>query len=429
MAWWDIVANALQASLTPHLPLLLLQTSSALSHIFPDIRLDAARLVNLFLEHIPTHVTSSWPSSNSTILEGLRLTLGLGGDKAGASTQSGRLGAQGKVVALRTILAFVRAALDNEVKAGGDDEVAAMFRKVFGGEGESSGNGKGKGRQVEVDSETGMFEQMEGILSGCGDWGLEGPTDVWEIGRLETESSLAGKSAETEVVAVGLSFNRVTSRNVPDMVQQLYTQLHPLLLATFLEAAPTAFSPSSSSLTTTDQVSLELCSISASLTELLARFSLSDHTDPPNSLSPTTRSQASDFLKRMAAWFPFTNPSQTTNTTTPSGVSPLFELSLSYSKLAILLAPRPRPLEFPRGKKEVGWKARVRATEESWKAMRAITKGKGKGRSADGWALEEVAEWIITVLVRLPPPRVFHDVQQTILTSFSRHRLMRSLRD
>lgn len=185
------------------------------------------------------------------------------------------------------------------------------------------------------------------------------------------------------------------------MVQQLYNQLHSLLLATFLEAAPTAFSPSSSSLTTTDQVSLELCSITASLTELLARFSLGDHTQPPHALFSTVRSQASDFLKRMAAWFPFTNPSLTTTITTPSGVSPLFELSLAYSKLAILLAPKPKSLEYPRGKKEVGWKARVRATEESWKAMRADVrgKGKGKGRSADGWALEEVAEWIITVLV------------------------------
>lgn len=149
-------------------------------------------------------------------------------------------------------------------------------------------------------------------------------------------------------------------------------------------------------------MSLELCSISASLTELLARFSLGDHTQPPHALSSTVRAQASDFLKRMAAWFPFTNPSVPTTTASLSGVSPLFELSLSYSKLAILLAPKPQALEFPRGKKEVGWKARVRATEESWRAMRAVVKGKGKGRSADGWALEEVAEWIITVLVRLP---------------------------
>lgn len=141
-------------------------------------------------------------------MEGLRLTLGLGGDKAGASTQSGRLGAQGKVAALRTILAFVRASLeDNASGENGYDEVAGMFGKVFGDEGEGNGNvnRKGKGRQMEIDGDMGVVDQSEGFLSGCGDWGLEGPTDAWEIGRLETEASLAGKGAETEVVAVSQS--------------------------------------------------------------------------------------------------------------------------------------------------------------------------------------------------------------------------------
>lgn len=106
------------------------------------------------------------------------------------------------MVALRTILAFVRASLEDGETSGGDDEIATMFKKVFDTEGESSGNGKGKGRQVEIDNDDGVVEQMEGFLSGCGDWGLEGPTDAWEVGRLETEASLAGKGAQTEVVAV-----------------------------------------------------------------------------------------------------------------------------------------------------------------------------------------------------------------------------------
>lgn len=198
-----VETDGTQTSLAPHLPLLLLQTSSALSHIFPEIRLDAARLVNLFLEHIPKHVTSSWPSHTSTILEGLRLTVGLGGDKGASSTQSGRLGAQGKLVALRTILAFVKASLVGRNESLSDaDEVAGMFVGVFGSEGESSGGGKGKGKEVGVNDDSGVTESLEGFLTGCGDWGMEVPTDTWELGRLETEASLAGKGAETEVVAV-----------------------------------------------------------------------------------------------------------------------------------------------------------------------------------------------------------------------------------
>ena len=96
---WYIPANP-YSLLQPHLPLLLLQTSSALSNIFPEIRLDAAKLVHLLLQHVPSQVTAGWPaasldcassskaaldgasSGESTILEGLRLALGLGGEKA-----------------------------------------------------------------------------------------------------------------------------------------------------------------------------------------------------------------------------------------------------------------------------------------------------------------------------------------------------------
>jgi len=56
-------------------------------------------------------------------------------------------------------------------------------------------------------------------------------------------------------------------------------------------------------------------------------------------------------------------------------------------------------LVFPKSKKEVGWKLRVRATEESWRVMKVVGKSKGKGKQADGWALEEVSDWIISVLV------------------------------
>lgn len=189
----------------PHLPLLQLQTSSALSHIFPEIRLDAARLVHLFLEHIPKHITSSWPTSDSTILEGLRLTVGLGGDK-GASSQGGRLGAQGKLVTLRTILAFIRTALGYETGASADE----IFESVFGeSTGCRSSKRKGKARQV---GEHGLEEQYEGFLVGCSDWGLEEPSTGWEIGRMEATSSLSGK--EVEIEALSVSFRWHADRHI-----------------------------------------------------------------------------------------------------------------------------------------------------------------------------------------------------------------------
>jgi pre-rRNA-processing protein IPI1 len=101
----------------------------------------------------------------------------------------------------------------------------------------------------------------------------------------------------------------------------------------------------------------------------------------------------------MAAWFPFRLPKAVTS----SGLSPAFSLSLSYANLAVLLAPRPPKLVFPRGlPRELGVRGRVRAVEQAWglirdQAMKA--KGKGKAGGADVWALEEVAQWVVDVLV------------------------------
>jgi pre-rRNA-processing protein IPI1 len=184
---------------------LQLQTSSALSHIFPEIRLDAARLVHLFLEHIPKHITSSWPTSDSTILEGLRLTVGLGGDK-GVSTQGGRLGAQGKLVTLRTILAFLRRSLGYQSGASAEE----IFGSVFGEMTSGGSKGKGKARQV---GEHGLEEQYEGFLAGCSEWGLEEPSTGWEIGRIESTSSLSGKEVEIEALTVSNPTNANDTAN------------------------------------------------------------------------------------------------------------------------------------------------------------------------------------------------------------------------
>lgn len=53
--------------------MLLLFTTSAQTHIFPEIRIDAIRFLDLFLELIPDVVTEDWlqPSSHGRrVLEG-----------------------------------------------------------------------------------------------------------------------------------------------------------------------------------------------------------------------------------------------------------------------------------------------------------------------------------------------------------------------
>jgi hypothetical protein len=125
-------------------------------------------------------------------MEGLRLTVGLGNDK-GVSTQGGRLGAQAKLVTLRTILAFIRTSLDDTAGRGVEEMFASQFRR------EVKGKGKGKARVV---GEDGLEEQYEGSLIGWGGWGLEEALINWELGRLEATSSLSGKEVEIETLTV-----------------------------------------------------------------------------------------------------------------------------------------------------------------------------------------------------------------------------------
>ncbi|WVQ96749.1 hypothetical protein IAU59_003856 [Kwoniella sp. CBS 9459] len=394
-------------ALSPHLPLLVLQTSSALSHIFPEIRLDACKLVHLLLTHVPSHVVGSWPHQPSNILEGLRLAVGLGGEK-GVNSQIGRLTGGAKLVTLRAMAEFVRKGL-------GADE-AQDEQWLEGWIERRSSKSKSQAVEKTVRAEPSFVDLQEEGWAVSSAWNVDRDIDEsWELGRI---AGLGDQEVEDGVSGV---------------LSQLYIQLHPLLLSTFLESAPTAFSPSSSALSasasTAEDIPLALCTTTATLTHLLAQSILASSpadTTSNGSGKPhltaemrEARGCVSDFLKRMAAWFPFHTPSSSSGsksasaaTLAPSGLTPAFELSLVYANLAMLLAPRPVELKYPkelvRGKKEVGWREKVKAVEIAWSDMRerekgsAKSKGKGKatgaGAGPDHWAMEEVAEWVVDIL-------------------------------
>lgn len=142
LAWY--LPRLPKQALSPYLGLLQLQISSALSHIFPAIRIDACKLVELLLETHPADVVGNWPASDpssstsspvsaiptsgSTIFDGLRLSAGLGEEK-GASTQAGfRLTPATKLVILRTIKTFVVKALESTAQPGISPKRAAKAK-------------------------------------------------------------------------------------------------------------------------------------------------------------------------------------------------------------------------------------------------------------------------------------------------------------
>jgi pre-rRNA-processing protein IPI1 len=52
--------------LTPHSPIILLFATSAQTHIFPEIRLDAVRFIDLFLDFMPQIVVQGWEEPGNT---------------------------------------------------------------------------------------------------------------------------------------------------------------------------------------------------------------------------------------------------------------------------------------------------------------------------------------------------------------------------
>lgn len=153
-----------RAAIPPHAQLLLLQTSSALSHIFPEIRLDACRLIELLLDVVPDEVVGQWPFSaamtggsgvkgkepassgssslDNTILEGLRLAAGIGG-RAGEGGHNGQqMLPSSKLVVLRALEGFVTAALR---KQGLLDPIHAMASASTRENQAEQGQGRGAG--------------------------------------------------------------------------------------------------------------------------------------------------------------------------------------------------------------------------------------------------------------------------------------------
>lgn len=101
----------------------------------------------------------------------------------------GKLGANGRLITLKTLLQFVECALKGEQT---DD--------IFAGWLEGS-SGKGKGKAVEVGREAMIFE---GSLVSPGQWAFEAIDSSWDISRLAT-GSLGDEDGSYDTLIVSIS--------------------------------------------------------------------------------------------------------------------------------------------------------------------------------------------------------------------------------
>ncbi|KIK93651.1 hypothetical protein PAXRUDRAFT_828751 [Paxillus rubicundulus Ve08.2h10] len=127
--WW-LLPRVRRDAIVPHIPLLLLFTTSAQTHIFPEIRIDAVRFLDIFLGIVPETVVDGWdeshPGHGKRALEGYLGILNAGTKMGGAegtaqatSTASVVLSPQSKLVVLRSLSSFLGLAVDPQSLTSG----------------------------------------------------------------------------------------------------------------------------------------------------------------------------------------------------------------------------------------------------------------------------------------------------------------------
>ncbi|KAH9898031.1 hypothetical protein C8Q73DRAFT_640798 [Cubamyces lactineus] len=271
----------------PHSSVLLLFATSAQTHIFPEIRIDAVRFLDVFLEYIPDVVTEGWTLSGSgshgrRVLEGYLgilnagTTFGEGGDTGpvqATSTASVVLSAASKLVVLRSLATFLNYAVSitgqTSDSAGGTHSATLItptwyFSSSFASTSafhafdtllqpiRSQSTSSTRPDEVRTWHAEHSDETEEDFV---GDFNLAQPSSMaWTIQDLDSvHAAIVALSADSQSSVDGLD------------PQHIARTLHPTLVSTFLDCAPTVFSPSTSPPETELQMVLVVCRICRSL--------------------------------------------------------------------------------------------------------------------------------------------------------------------
>ncbi|KAJ3559764.1 hypothetical protein NM688_g137 [Phlebia brevispora] len=318
---WLFVRVSLE-DLLPHASVLLLFTTSAQTHIFPEIRIDAIRFLDLLLQHVPTVVVEGWaqnPTGHARrVLDGYLGILNAGtafgeegdtGPIQATSTASVVLSPASKLVVLKSLSAFLSAAIlqrSSRRIRGTQTAITEQltptwfFARSFSSRAAfdsfnslitpASAGSVRKGLQ-----DTRHWNQdfdarsTEEDFVQCSTWAvdrIDSSLDFKDITNMDQAFNDAEASADSSIES--------------SYIMQIARTLQPVLIATFLDYCSTAFSPSSVPPETDLQLVLSAvaiarvlyCNISSDVLTVKDRASLSDGVN--------------GLLGHMAAYFPFT---------------------------------------------------------------------------------------------------------------------------
>ncbi|TBU34542.1 hypothetical protein BD311DRAFT_746356 [Dichomitus squalens] len=312
--------------LVPHTPVLLLFTTSAQTHIFPEIRIDAVRFLDIYLEYIPEIVTEGWmqPGSGShgrRVMEGYLgilnagTTFGEGGDVGpvlATSTASVVLSPASKLIVLKSLESFLSRA------------VASSWSSKDGSELSSSVLVTPTWYLSSSFASTSAFGAFDALLQPssfrCGADPLRlGDTRVWlpEVSENGGESFVGQFSLLSESCSSAWSFHDLTDVDAAvallregqagsgtdveiTCVAHLARTLHPTLVSTFLDCAPTVFSPSANPPETELQMVIVFCRICRSLYGRLLQDSAESGTS-----HEAAEAELHTILSYLSPYFPF----------------------------------------------------------------------------------------------------------------------------
>ncbi|CAK5281783.1 unnamed protein product [Mycena citricolor] len=336
-----------QEDLAPHATNLLLFTTSAQTHIFPEIRVDATRFITLFMEFIPDEIVRGWnrPGSGtgSRVLDGYLGILSAGtrfGDSEGpmkaTSTASVVLTAISKKVVLQSLSTFLRHAVSDRrssVKPTSPDSwyIEPWFRTPQGFQAfdlllqcrEPQLHLRSRTWQSTADlTADDEFELLPSVpnLSGL-EWILDEVLEV--VGRIESDMQSSSDITFT------LNLTRT---------------LHSIIISTFLDCAPSVFSPNGG----VEETELALVeSVVEIAKQLYSKLLQSKELDSEAVFNSHQDLKA--FLGYITPYFPF----QTFGARDIKVEQSLQRLNLMYCELSSLLLLSSRHQPSRRGKRAV----------------------------------------------------------------------------
>jgi pre-rRNA-processing protein IPI1 len=295
--------------LIPHVPLLILFTTSAQTHIFPEIRIDAVRFLDLFLELVPENVVDNWiqgnPGHGKRVLEGYLGILNAGtkyGDTEGevkaTSTASVVLSSQSKLVVLKSLSAFLTHAVSRQLRPSNHttsnlDQAAVPLPTWFLSPSFRSARSFNAYERLFRSESVDCQPQLDAKHS-YNDFIC---IPDFATGPLATAWSLDDLS--------GLSLAQTESLTHPNSntcsLIHLARTLYSTLLASYLDCAPIVFSPSANP----PEAELNLLTVTARIMRTLYGSILQDRFSLSLGEEETLCDEISTLLGYMTGYFPF----------------------------------------------------------------------------------------------------------------------------